>query len=216
MGRDALRSVRSRRVPTAAGFGAFVALLGVLVVAGVPARLSAVATTSAVLAVLVGVRRERPAQATGWYLVALALGLSAVPGLVGRPLLAPLYILGEIALVVALVVFVRGHGRLARATVVDAAIITVGFAAITWLYLLGAVLHRGAGQRDRPGVGRRRLRPRPRPHRRGLDHAARRAAPGSRRAAARRSASARSIVSHLLFLWSSLHGGHDAERPGRR
>jgi hypothetical protein len=94
-------------------------------------------TLAAAFAVLLGVRLHRPPSRTAWHLVALGLAMSATPGLIGQ-MLAPLYVAGELVIVVALVLLVRRrHGSLDRATLIDASIITLGFAAITWLYLFG-------------------------------------------------------------------------------
>jgi hypothetical protein len=70
--------------------------------------------------------------------VVLALTMCAVAGWTRLAALTPLYLVAELVLASAMVGLVRSrHARLARATVIDASILTLGFAAITWLYLVG-------------------------------------------------------------------------------
>ena len=127
------------RVPPSAGYSMLVGAVGVLLLAGLASqRLMAALTASAAVAVLAGLRRNRPERCTAWRLVALGLALCAVPGLAGRSMaLAPVYVLGELIIVAALVLFLVDRRALPdRATAIDAAIIAVAFAALTWLYLV--------------------------------------------------------------------------------
>ena len=128
------------RAPLWACYAAAIAVLAVLRVAGAPTggRITPLITISAVIAVVEGMRRHRPERRTAWLLVAGGLALCAIPSLVGRPMLAVLYMLGELLVVAALVVFVRDRGGWPdRATAIDATIISVAFAGLNWLYLLG-------------------------------------------------------------------------------
>jgi diguanylate cyclase (GGDEF)-like protein/PAS domain S-box-containing protein len=106
-------------------------------VPGDPRPVAALVTAGAAAAVLLGQRLHAPAGRTAWRLMAAGLACSALPGLLGW-LLAPLYLVGELLIAAALVCLLRRrHARLERATLIDTSIITLGFAAVTWLYLLG-------------------------------------------------------------------------------
>jgi diguanylate cyclase (GGDEF)-like protein/PAS domain S-box-containing protein len=170
-------------------------------------------TSLAALGVLVGVRVHDPPARRPWLLMVAALVLCAVAGWSRTTALAPLYFVGELVLVAALVAFVRrGHARIARATVIDATIITLGFAAVTWLYLVGpyasAASAGGLARALAPvgstadvalvGVGSLLMLG-------ALRH--------GRSALLLGGAIVALVASHLVFLWASLHGGHGVLGP---
>ena len=201
------------RLPLWACYAVAIVALGALRVAGAPVngRVTPLVTISAAVAVLEGIRRHRPERRAAWALVATGLVLCAIPSLVGRPMLAALYLLGELLVVAALVVFVRDRGaRPDRATAIDATIISVAFAGMNWLYLLGpfssaarvngiATVWAGvASAVDVALVALASIM---------LLGAVRRC----RAAHLLALALVALIASHLLFMWFSVHTGH---RPG--
>jgi diguanylate cyclase (GGDEF)-like protein/PAS domain S-box-containing protein len=170
-------------------------------------------TTAAALCVAFGVRLHRPSARGPWKLVVLALTMCAVAGWTRLAALTPLYLVAELVLAGAMVGLVRSrHARLARATVIDASILTLGFAAITWLYLVGpyatAASSSGLTRLMAPVVS-------------GADVVLIGAGALLMIGALRQGRAARlmagSIValvgSHLIFLWASLHGGHREGGP---
>jgi diguanylate cyclase (GGDEF)-like protein/PAS domain S-box-containing protein len=128
------------RPPLWIAYAALIALVGCVLLSelAVPKRLTSVVTASAALAVFAGIRLHRPDRRTAWRLIGLGLAVSSVPGLGGLPRFAPLYVLGQLLIMAALVVFLRDRrGWPDRATTIDATIIAVAYASLTWLYLLG-------------------------------------------------------------------------------
>ena len=169
-------------------------------------------TTAAAIAVCVGVRLHQPSPRWPWVLMALALASCGITGWTGIAALMPLYVLGEVVLVGAFAGLVRRQGGVARAAAIDASIITLAFAAVTWLYLIGpyatAASASGLARAWAPVVGV-------------IDVVL--VATGSLlMLGARRQgrstllltgAIAGLVISHLLFLWSALHGGHGVAGP---
>ena len=144
--------------------------------------------------------------------MAVALAACGITGWSGIAALMPLYILGEVALVGAFAGLVRRQGGVARATAIDASIITLAFAAVTWLYLVGpyatAATASGLPRASAPVVGV-------------IDVVL--VATGSllmlggrregRSTLLLTGAIAALVASHLMFLWSALHGGHGVAGP---
>src|SRR3712207_6968257 len=103
-----------------------------------PGRVTTFVTASAAVAAVAGIALHRPRHRTAWVLIAIGLALSSVPGLVGRPRFAALYVLAQLIIMAALAAFVRERRAWPdRATTIDATIIAVAYASVTWLYLLG-------------------------------------------------------------------------------
>jgi diguanylate cyclase (GGDEF)-like protein/PAS domain S-box-containing protein len=176
------------------------------------ALLAPLITLTAAAAVVLGVRLHAPRSRTAWYLIAGGLATSAAPGLLGR-IVAPLSFVGELVIIAALMLLVRRrHERLERATVIDASIITLGFAAISWLYLFGPYADAAADNGiaaiwapvcavvDVLLVGSASL----------LVLGALRQ---ERAALLVAGATAGLVASHMLFLWATLHGGHSQTGP---
>jgi diguanylate cyclase (GGDEF)-like protein/PAS domain S-box-containing protein len=170
-------------------------------------------TTAAALCVAFGVRLHRPSARGPWKLVVLALTMCAVAGWTRLAALTPLYLVAELVLAGAMVGLVRSrHARLARATVIDASILTLGFAAITWLYLVGpyatAASSSGLTRLMAPVVSAADVL---------LIGAGALLMIGALRQGRAARLMAGSIValvgSHLIFLWASLHGGHGEGGP---
>jgi diguanylate cyclase (GGDEF)-like protein/PAS domain S-box-containing protein len=170
-------------------------------------------TSLAALGVLTGVRVHNPPARRPWWLVFAALVMCAVAGWSRIAALKPLYFLGEFVLVAALVVVLRvRHARIARATAIDASIITLAFAAITWLYLIGPY----ATAASATGLARAWA-----PIASTADVAL--VAVGSllmlgalragRSALLLGGAIVALVASHLVFVWASLHGGHGVFGP---
>ena len=169
-------------------------------------------TTIAAIAVCVGVRLHGPSPRWPWVLMGAALACCGITGWSGIPALMPLYILGELALVGAFAGLVRRQGGVARAAAIDASIITLAFAAVTWLYLVGpyasAASASGLPRASAPVVGV-------------IDVVL--VATGSllmlggrregRSTLLLTGAIAGLVASHLMFLWSALHGGHGVAGP---
>src|SRR3954469_7140611 len=169
-------------------------------------------TTLAAIAVCVGVRLYGPSPRWPWVLMAVALVCCGITGWSGIAALMPLYILGEVALVGAFAGLVRRQGGVARAAAIDASIITLAFAAVTWLYLVGpyatAASASGLPRGSAPLIGV-------------IDVVL--VATGSllmlggrregRSTLLLTGAIAGLVASHLLFLWSTLHGGHGVAGP---
>ncbi len=169
-------------------------------------------TTAAAIAVCVGVRLHHPSPRWPWVLMAVALAACGITGWSGIAALLPLYVLGEVALVGAFAGLVRRQRGVARAAVIDASIITLAFAAVTWLYLVGpyasAASASGLPPAWAPVIG-------------AIDVVL--VATGSllvlggqrqgRSTLLLTAAIAGLVTSHLLFLWSALHGGHGVAGP---
>ena len=169
-------------------------------------------TTVAAIAVCVGVRLYGPSPRWPWVLMVVALTCCGITGWSGIAALMPLYILGELALVGAFAGLVRRQRGVARAAAIDASIITLAFAAVTWLYLVGpyatAASVSGLPRGSAPVVGV-------------IDVVL--VATGSllmlggrregRSTLLLTGAIAGLVASHLMFLWSALHGGHGVAGP---
>jgi diguanylate cyclase (GGDEF)-like protein/PAS domain S-box-containing protein len=172
-----------------------------------------VVTLLAAAAVLAGVRLRAPGARAPWLLMALGLALCALPGLLQRPLIAALYLAGQLLLTAALVLLVRRrHERLARAAAIDTSIITLCFAAISWLYLVepsrSAAVENGiAGTWSPLSLA--------------FDVALVATASLLLLGAWRQGRAAKLltlsvgalVASHLLFMWASTHGGHERGGP---
>ncbi len=105
---------------------------------------------SAVVAILVGVRIQRPALRLPWYLLALGDGFAVAGDMVWtfdenvRGVVTPfpsfadvLYLGSYVIIFVAVLLLVRGwSGPAGRAALIDTAIITVGAAAVVWTFLI--------------------------------------------------------------------------------
>jgi diguanylate cyclase (GGDEF)-like protein/PAS domain S-box-containing protein len=176
---------------------------------GDAAPAASLVTVSAAAAVIVGQRLHAPAGRAAWRLLTAGVVCSAVPGLLGR-ILAPLYLVGEVLIVAALVLLLRRrHARMDRATIIDASIITLGFAAITWLYLLGPTAT-AARVNDIAAVWSAITT--------AVDIALVAVASALMLGAARRGPAARLLAcsmlaligGHLLFMWMSVHAGGEA------
>jgi PAS domain-containing protein len=162
-------------------------------------------TFASALAVLLGLHRHRPRARAPWLLIAAGLGMCALPGLVGLTVLIPLYFVGELMLVAAIALLVR-H-RLERAALIDASIITLCFAAVSWLYLAGPAV----GAASANGIPRAVVPV-------ALTADALLVAVGAllglgawrqgRAAKLIALGGASLVASHLLYMWSSAHGGH--------
>ncbi len=108
--------------------------------------------TVAFVAVLLGIRLLRPADAGPWYLLALGIGLTSagdwtwvvldrVYGIDPFPSVADLFYLGGM---ITIAFAVRGmlHGRIPggdRAGVLDALIVTVGVGLLSWVFLMAPI-----------------------------------------------------------------------------
>ncbi|MFF4903512.1 diguanylate cyclase domain-containing protein [Streptomyces sp. NPDC001260] len=115
--------------------------------------LAVLISASAVFAILVGVARNRPPSALPWYLFAAAMapyavadtiwGLYQIRGAeVPFPGAADLFYLGSYVLFTAgLVILARKHaGRLHWAGLLDAGIVTLGFATLAWTFIIAPYL----------------------------------------------------------------------------
>jgi diguanylate cyclase (GGDEF)-like protein/PAS domain S-box-containing protein len=123
---------------------------------GNPVLLNAVSASSAG-AILIGIHRNRPVAAWTWRWFAIGQGLFALgdiytysyPKLSGQPVPFPsfgdaLYILVYPALMIGVLLAVRRrspHGD--RAGVIDALIITMGVALLSWMFLMAPYAHDG-------------------------------------------------------------------------
>jgi len=169
-------------------------------------------TTAAAIAVCLGVRLYGPSPRWPWVLMAVALAACGITGWTGIAALMPLYILGEVALVGAFAGLVRRQGGVARAAAIDASIITLAFAAVTWLYLVGpyatAASASGLPRASAPVVGVIDVV---------LVATGALLMLGGRRQGRSTllltGAIAGLVTSHLMFLWSALHGGHGVAGP---
>ncbi|MFD8309207.1 diguanylate cyclase domain-containing protein [Streptomyces sp. NPDC059690] len=156
MGKDHLRSPSRRETAAWAYAAAGTAVMVTFLLTSSPARymLAAVLSAAAVFAIAAGARRNRPPSVLAWCLFAAGMApyaaADAIWGLyqvrrveVPFPGVADWLYLGSYLLFAAgLVILARQQsGRLHWAGLVDAGIVTLGFATLSWAFIIAPYLH---------------------------------------------------------------------------